>query len=164
MLQILASLSGCHKTARAVNLINTGKREDVYSYVVEAMNSVLSDEDKVDRDLVKQPLMTFFYNSLANPRQTFNDNQFEAFLSAVDTAFTGAEHVMEWVNDNWIDKEEYSWTLPDGHKAVVRTTVKRAVEIELEQNVEFVYEYTEVEANGNHRHLVPNVNYCAITQ
>lgn len=57
-LQIMACLSGCKKTAAAVNLINTGKRQDVYSTIAHEMNNNLNQSEKVTRSLVKKPIMT----------------------------------------------------------------------------------------------------------
>ena len=57
-LQIMAALSGCKKTARHVNLINTGKREDVYTEVSIEMNNRLQPQCHVDRTDVKKPVMT----------------------------------------------------------------------------------------------------------
>jgi len=49
-LQIMACLIGCEKTASAVNLIDTGKREDVYTEVANEMGK--------DRKTLKHPVMT----------------------------------------------------------------------------------------------------------
>jgi DNA-directed RNA polymerase len=54
-LQCLAVLTGCKETAKKVNLTNTGKREDVYEYLVELMNDQLAPKDYVTRELVKKP-------------------------------------------------------------------------------------------------------------
>jgi DNA-directed RNA polymerase len=54
-LQCLAVLTGCHETAKKVNLTNTGKREDVYEYLVQLMNDGLELHDHVNRDMVKKP-------------------------------------------------------------------------------------------------------------
>jgi len=55
-LQIMACLSGCHQTAKNVNLINTGHREDAYQTTADTMSKVAGR--KFERDLVKHPLMT----------------------------------------------------------------------------------------------------------
>jgi len=48
-LQIMACLSGCKQTARRVNLIDTGNREDVYTAVATEMNPYLADDNQVGR-------------------------------------------------------------------------------------------------------------------
>ena len=55
-LQIMAALSGCKKTARHVNLINTGKREDVYAEVAMLMNKELETAHIVNRAIIKKPV------------------------------------------------------------------------------------------------------------
>ncbi len=57
-LQIMAVLSGCKKTAAHVNLINTGKREDVYTDTAQAMNKLLTASQQVTREIIKKPHMT----------------------------------------------------------------------------------------------------------
>lgn len=54
-LQVFAALTGCHSTAANVNLINTGKREDVYTKVATHMQKMGAD---VKRSDIKKPLMT----------------------------------------------------------------------------------------------------------
>lgn len=55
-LQILACLIGCHDTARSVNLINTGKREDVYERVAKHMSQEIGHD--IPRSKLKKPIMT----------------------------------------------------------------------------------------------------------
>jgi len=54
-LQLMSVLTGCVNTAKSTNIIGTGKREDVYTAIVDYMNTYLGDEEKVDRKLVKKP-------------------------------------------------------------------------------------------------------------
>jgi len=49
-LQIMACLIGCHNTARAVNLIDTGNRENAYA--------IIGNEMGLDADTCKKPVMT----------------------------------------------------------------------------------------------------------
>lgn len=156
-LQIMSVLTGCINTAEHTNIIDKGGRVDVYTAVVEHMNAILLPEEHVDRDLVKQPLMTYFYNSTACPEATFNDNQLEAFYDAIEGEFTGPNMLMDYINDHiWTDRDTFSWTFPDGHKVIIRIQDKESVEVTLEEDITFVYEYPVHKANGNHRHLVPN--------
>ena len=60
-LQVMACLSGCLETAKQVNLVNTGKREDVYNSVAEKMNAILPLSEHVDRAFIKLPCMTHYY-------------------------------------------------------------------------------------------------------
>ena len=54
-LQILATVLGCHDTARNTNLLGGG-RVDVYEMVAKRMSGIVKQD--VSRDDVKKPLMT----------------------------------------------------------------------------------------------------------
>lgn len=56
--QIMAALSGCHKTAFATNMIDPKQRVDLYAGVVAGMNAMLLPIYHVDRELIKKPVMT----------------------------------------------------------------------------------------------------------
>ena len=152
-LQISAALSGCEKTAAAVNMIGID-REDPYGFVADGMNK--HDIKTVTRDQCKYPLMTHYYNSKERPKQDFDPDQLIAFYEVLDGSFPGAEDVLDSINQCWSDKEIYVWTLPDGHKAVIRSKVTEGANIPL-SGTEFYYEYTAYRASGNSRHLAPNI-------
>lgn len=135
-LQIMAALSGCHKTARQVNLINTGKREDPYTGVTEHMNKNLSSGVKVPRNTTKYGLMTHFYNSKAKPKELFGEDSPELgqFYASVAELFPGAEEVRSDLQSCWRDDVlAHKWTLPDGHTAYVRVYDEEEKKIELNE-------------------------------
>ena len=37
-LQVYAAITGCRRTAEAVNVVSTGRREDVYTHMTDSMN------------------------------------------------------------------------------------------------------------------------------
>ena len=154
-IQIMAALSECHKTASAVNMIGDD-RADIYEYMAVNMNQHLDVMDHVTRDQCKYPLMTHYYNSKERPKQEFNDKQLVAFYAMLDGAFPGAEDVLDSINVCWTDKDVYSWTLPDGHTAVIRSKITEGANVSV-AGTEFFYEYTAYKASGNSRHLAPNV-------
>lgn len=156
-LQIMAVLSGCKKSARVCNLVNTGSREDVYEMVADMMNSELAVEDQVSRKDVKKPLMTKLYNSEATPKAHFNDNQLKAFNSALDGLVPGAMDVMKTINACW-DKTavKHSWTLPDGHVAYCKVEEMADVTVSV-AGMEFPYRYRKQQPSDNFRSLCPNV-------
>ena len=132
-LQIMAALSGCHKTAEQVNLINTGKREDVYGNVAKQMN--LLPGVMVSRDIIKKPLMTTFYGSKARPKQIFGDGTSEllAFYEILNRDLPGAMQLMDIMQSCWNPMAtEYRWTLPDDHEVVakVMATVDKKIEVD----------------------------------
>jgi len=157
-LQIMSALTGCKKTAKACNMINTGKREDLYIMIADAMNKHLVD--KVDRKLVKKPVMTHYYNSKLNPEETFNDKQLEVFYDVLNDKFEGAEAMMETINDFWnYDSDVHEWTLPDGHRAVVRVVEMEDTRIEVDEldHRTFTYRYAKQQPSKNFKSLVANI-------
>ena len=145
------------RTAKAVNLVNTGKRENVYQFMTDEMNTHLSGDNKVTNDVIKKPLMTHFYSSVAGPRKALNDSQLESFYEALEGAFPGPQKFMDKVADLWTDKDTFIFTMPDGHTAYIRTKVVQTANIELAEGVEFEYDYATHLPSGNARHLVANI-------
>lgn len=115
-LQMMAVLMGCKKTATRVNLVNTGSREDVYTFINNKMGA------DVPRDDIKQAIMTFFYGSRIIPKQLFPDPKvLNTFFEYLETYMPGAMECMSlmqscWMKDNYI----HQCTLPDGHLNRVR--------------------------------------------
>jgi hypothetical protein len=159
-LQIMSALTGCIKTARACNMINTGKREDLYTMISDEMNTKLSLVDYVDRKLVKQPIMTHYYNSKVVPAEAFNEAQLDVFYKVLDNAFEGAEALMETVNSFWnYDTDVHTWTLPDGHVARVPVVEMADTRIEVDEleHRTFTYRYAKQQPSTNFKSLVANI-------
>ena len=167
-LQIMSALSGCKKTARVCNMINTGNREDVYQMIADKMNILLkstinntfNSSDYVTRKDVKKPCMTTFYNSLANPKQSFNKAQLKAFYETLDGLMPGAMDVMEAINEYWqYGSDVHQWTLPDGHVARVPVTEMADTRIEVDEldHRTFTYRYSKQQPSENYRSLVANI-------
>ena len=157
--QIMGAVTGCRDTATKTNLINTGKREDLYTYIADLMNNQLDESNKVDRATVKKPTMTHWYSSKATPKRLFNPEQLEAFYSALSTGLQGAEEFMEAVSSVWSDKDTYIITAPDGHTAYIPIYTKDVVEVELDEDTKFTYEYNVHRPSGSSLHLVANVTH-----
>ena len=68
-LQCFAVLTGCTRTAENTNIINTGKREDVYAKIAKTMNAL--PDVNVSREDTKKPVMTTLYGSKKQPEQLF---------------------------------------------------------------------------------------------
>ena len=160
-LQIMASISGCHETARAVNLINTGKREDVYDAVCSHMNGIPGV--KTDRDVVKKPVLTVFYGSTATPKEVFGDGPaLTAFYSTLKTRLCGAYELLGIMQSYWNTKAEYhTWKLPDGHTARVPVTqvVDRTIEIDEWDHIRFVYRTEVIAPKEKSRSLPANITH-----
>ena len=130
-LQIMACLTGCHATARQVNLISTGKREDAYLNVAEDMGM-----PHITKAEVKYPVMTHYYNSTAKPKELLGDGspELEQFYKSLAKLFKGAEEAKADMQACWRgDVEAHQWTLPDGHTAYVRVGDYEEKKIELNE-------------------------------
>lgn len=161
-IQMLAVLSGCAKSAKACNLINTGQREDIYLMVADKMNLNLDEENSVTRKDVKKPIMTAAYNSRRVPREAFNDAQLSQFYRANKGVTPGVIQAMNLINMCWQDsEEEHRWTLPDGHVAVC--PVEKMVDTNMnlkELPFKFTYRYAKRTPNINAiRSLAPNITH-----
>ena len=117
-IQIMAVLSGCKKTAKLVNCIDSTTRYDLYTEIVEMMNKQLSKP--VTRKVIKQVAMTHFYNSRATPKALLSAQQLQVFYEVMEGLLPGAENVMEAINKCWnCDVDHHSWIMPDGHSVYI---------------------------------------------
>lgn len=169
-LQIMACLSGCHSTATATNLIYNGIRNDPYTLVSDEMVRRLPDSQLFAgktpseiRSMVKKPIMTYFYNSLANPKEVFGDEspELETFHLVLRQFFGGAIDVMNIINTKWDPTVSYhQWTLPDGHVAYVKVTeqVDTRIQIpELQCANSFAYRFYPNQPSTRSTSLAPNI-------
>lgn len=157
-LQIMACLSGCYETAKKVNLVNTGKREDAYRYVVIEMNKLLKLEEYVDRALIKKPVMTHYY--CKTEQETLSKARREAFYLTLDNCFEGAEQVMKVIQSFWNPKAlEHCWTLPDKHQAVCKVTkmVNARIQVDELDNTTYTYRFENNESSIISSSLAPNI-------
>jgi DNA-directed RNA polymerase len=157
--QIMACLSGCKKTASAVNLVNTGNREDIYSYIANHMNSNYGT--KVTRDMVKRPIMTLSYGSKAQPRALFGEDtpELKAFYGVLNNNLYGAMTVMDLILDCWNSKAySHSYKLPDGHVVYLPTVKHNLYSITInEGEPDILFKLTENEPDKNGTNLIANV-------
>lgn len=132
MIQILSALTGCKKSARKVNLINTGKREDVYTDMCHTLNNISGKN--FTRKFLKDPLMTVFYDSTEQPKLAFGDGtpEHQAFYKTIQEDLTGCWNALQTVrplwNPNWT---RYGWTLPDEHVVDIPVMKKKDFKIEV---------------------------------
>ena len=157
-LQVMAALSGCKKTARHVNMVNTGQREDVYVEVANGMNEILPTDLWVYRPDVKKPLMTHYYNK--TKQDTLQEPQQVAFYSVLGDSFEGAEGVKDMVNQFWDPTAlEHTWTLPDGHVSRVLVTEMATARIEVDEldHTKFSYRFESNCPSAIGTSLVPNI-------
>jgi len=169
-LQIMSALSNCKATGIATNLVNNGVRNDPYTLVTDRMLELLPNSDMFEglsksevRAIVKKPIMTYFYNSTANPISIFGEDtpEYEAFLQALNELFPGAIAVMNIINSKWNSQATYhSWTLPDGHVSHVKVINKVVTTIqvdELECQNTFKYSCNFNQPSTKSTSLAPNI-------
>lgn len=155
-LQIMSCLSGDYDSAKLVNLVNTGQREDAYLAVANSMNASLSSDETVSRALIKKPLMTHYYNKSRPAGLT--EAQEASFFATLVNLFSGPEDVKQIINDCW-DKNAlvHQWTAPDGHVAKVKVTEKEDKRIEVDElGVTFTYRYDANKPSKRSTSLCPN--------
>lgn len=130
-IQVMSACTGCHVGAEKVNLIDNGKRNDLYRDIATLMNSHGAN---VDRTTLKKPIMTKFYGSNALPKQVFGagSDLLKIFDKAMATGLAGAyELLLDLQSLQDSEATSYTWTLPDGHTAhvPVMDTVTKKIEI-----------------------------------
>jgi hypothetical protein len=144
--QMLAVLTGCMKTARRVNLIATGKREDLYLSMAICMGLGIT------RDIIKNPLMVTFYNSKAEPKKVFGDDtpEYIKFMETLTDELPGAMLGMQTINNFWNPETPAQvWVQLDGMvcHVNVKTQCKTVVEVE-EIGSSFTYIWDELGASS----------------
>lgn len=158
-IQIMGALSGCYNTARATNLVFTGRREDVYGAVASYMNTLPGMN--IARATLKKPIMTFFYGSTAQPKSIFGEGpELVAFYKAMREQLTGAFELMTLFQSHWRpDVEYHSWKLPDGHiaRVPVTQTVEKSLEIDELDHMRFAYRANILNPKLESRALAANI-------
>ena len=159
-LQILACLSGCYKTASRVNLVNTGQREDLYTFVSEHMSVVCGY--LIERGILKHPIMTTFYGSLAQPKKVFGEGtpELQAFYDVLYKELPGAMALLNIIQSCWDPQALYhSWTLPDDHVSHVKVMVpvEKKVEVDELDHATFTHRFYVNQAEENGLSLAANI-------
>ncbi len=158
-LQIMGAMSGCHETAKATNLIDTGERSCVYQLIADHMNTIAGVS--VDRDRVKKPVMTVFYGSTAKPKEIFGEGAtLAAFYAALQEKLPGAYDLMDVLQQQWNSYAlKHPWTLPDGHVACVPVTqtVEKDIEIDECDHMRFAYRAKVIAPVIRSRSLAANI-------
>lgn len=130
-LQILAALTGDRSAAELCNVVNTGHRRDAYKSIYERMTTIITDSTKIDRDKVKDAIMTAFYGSKAVPKQVFGTGKLlDIFYEVMATLAPAAWELNEAFLAMWDpDATINSWVLPDNFHVHVKVmdTVREVV-------------------------------------
>ena len=121
------------------------------------MNIILDPSEAVTRGDVKKPIMTHYYNKTT--QKGLSESQAVAFYAVLNSSFSGAEDVMEIINECWNDTAlKHSWTTPDGHVASVKVVeaVDTRIEVDELDHTTFTYRYTSNQSSTRHTSLCPN--------
>lgn len=114
-LQVISIIMHCEKSAEVCNLIDTGKREDIYSSVMNHMNN--SYGLSCTRDDIKYALMPYFYGSVAEPIKIFGKGTMAhtAFLKTIGDLMPGASLFLKLAKMTWNPEATvHEWTRDDG--------------------------------------------------
>ena len=154
--QVMAAVSGGKKTAKLTNMTDPTIRYDLYTEVMEMMNSKL--DKPLPRKVIKQCVMTHYYNSKATPRALLSDSELGVFYEAIEGLLPGAKDVMEAINDCWNDTaDHHTWVMPDGHTVYVPVVKAINATYADPELGEIPLRYYHQIKSDNFRSLCPNV-------
>lgn len=113
--QILGICTGDESCCKLCNVIDEGKRVDMYSVVYGRMREICPEmPSNIKRDNVKKAIMTFLYGSTERPRKEFGEEYLPVFLRAMKELLPKCVALNEMFVERW-DKyaSSYSWIMPD---------------------------------------------------
>lgn len=142
--QIMSVLTRDVAGMERFNVIGSSVRRDFYTEVAQAIynqtrNSELWGETPSFKNIrkdIKASIMTYFYNSEANPKAYFGEDSEElrVFYGVMETSATGAVALKKYINSLWSDKVLYNaWYLPDGHYAYCPVMVQDKKRVEIKE-------------------------------
>jgi hypothetical protein len=128
-LQLLAVLSGCEASARLCNVVPTGRREDAYTNIYQAMCEALGTKAKITRGQAKDSIMTSLYGSQAVPKRHFGTGEvLDMFYRTMNQKAPGAWKLNKILLSLWQPfAKSHDWVLPDNyhvHIKVMNPTVE----------------------------------------
>lgn len=154
------------------NVIGSSVRRDFYTEVAQAIYDQTRDSKlwgetpsfKNIRKDIKASIMTYFYNSEANPKAYFGEDskELKVFYDVMATSAKGAVELKGYINSLWLDTKLYNaWYLPDGHYAYCPVMVQDKKRVEIKEMKGGTATMTVVcdvnkASNEPHRSLTPN--------
>ena len=155
------------------NVIGSSVRRDFYTEVATAIYDQTRDSKlwgeipsfKNIRKDIKSSIMTYFYNSEANPKAYFGEDskELKVFYDVMATSAKGAVELKGYINSLWSDTKLYNaWYLPDGHYAYCPVMVQDKKRIEIKEMKGGTATMTVVcdvnkSSHEPHRSLMPHV-------
>jgi hypothetical protein len=121
-LQILACLTGDRRAAQLCNVVNMGHCTDAYQVLYSYMQAKAGAVGIIDRDMVKEAVMTALYNSEAIPKKVFGTGKMLGiFYETVEENAPAAWELNQMYKAMWdSSRDTYLWTLPDNFHVVVK--------------------------------------------
>lgn len=170
--QILSTIMRDEKAMKLFNVLGED-RNDYYSIIAKEIQTkcpnskIFGDDWNKIRKAIKPAVMTFYYNSLKNPKDLLggeNSAEYRAFITAMHTYTAGALELMKDVNSCFSPIALFhSWYMPDNHYAYCPVTkvVDKRIELhELGKNIKITYRYISNEPNKDEwRSLMPNLTH-----
>ena len=109
--QLLSVITGDATASKLCNVVSTGEREDLYTNLFSVFSSL---NLPVTREQVKKAIMTYFYGSVAKPKEVFGE-YYPQFKTIVHQICKGPADLNDLLLAVWDSKAtEYSWVMPDG--------------------------------------------------
>lgn len=159
--QLLALLMGCEKSASHCNVIDSGKREDLYTNAYQLMLQYMgANSGGITRGQVKDAVMPGFYGSKAMPKEIFGEGeQLRIFYEVMETEFPGIWDLIQALLNLWQpDVDAHCWVLPDNFRVLIKVMDER------EETVQFLNMPMTVKTKVNRpmeegRSLVANITH-----
>lgn len=157
-IQILSCLSGCTKSGSTVNLVDPTKRKDFYGEVAASTNG------KFTREELKQPVMTSFYGSKAEPIKIFGKGtpELAAYYEMLASELTGAYGLLNDIQSCWQSGESFHrWEMFDGHTVYIPVVqdIESKVEIDTLDGMSFTHRHRVIQGTDTGISLAANLTH-----
>jgi hypothetical protein len=132
--QLLSILIDCFKSGSNCNLVDTGRRENLYENLYQAISQRAGQDLDVSADAAKLSVMSSLYGSKRQPRLAFGTGiGLEAFYDSMTEELPGAWALNEALIDLWqADALSHDWVLPDNFhvRIKVMTPIVHPIEVQ----------------------------------
>lgn len=152
--QVMSVLGKCGKSASTCNVIYTGKREDLYTNIMNQVTAV-----GIIRQQVKEAVVPMMYGSKAAPKELFGEGtpQLKAFTQAVENTVPILGEMMALMQSIWQSNSKWhEFVMPDGHHVVLPTMVLHTERIRM-ATTSFTYQWKDIGTSDNSTSLLANV-------
>jgi len=152
--QIMSVLGKCGVSASTCNVVNTGKREDLYTNIMDQVTC-----SGINRQDVKEAIIPMMYGSKAAPKALFGEgtDKLKAFNSAVEKTVPILGEMMALMKECWDSSAKFhTFTMPDGHVVRLPTMMLHQERIRV-FDTSFTYQWKDIAPDTNSTSLLANV-------